>query len=207
MPLIECCPMPITSTEADQIAQKIRPLLSAVASKYDFMKYPADEYGALKDQFAAMTATHESIERALVWKWGHWGKPNYPEHHRRLIAEIQGLWSDFSKSGAIAQPHDTFEWWQGRLGRSTTYITSTFITHLVHHERPLPIIDQHNYRAMNALIASVRPGHGYKKKPSNWSDIASLKSFMVLLCERLPGVGFGDLDRFLMVYGSKHVAR
>lgn len=199
--------MPITITEADQIVRKISPILPAVVKEYDFGKYPADEYHVLKDQFAAIVAPCESIEKALVWKWGHWDKPNFPQHHRLLISEIQELWNDFAESNAKSQPYDTFAWWQGRLGRPTTYITAAFITHLVHHERPLPIIDQHNYRGMNALIASVRPGYSHKKKPSNWNDIESLKSFMVLLCERLPEISFGDLDRFLMMYGRNHVAR
>lgn len=131
----------------------------------------------------------------------------FPATSSLLISEIQALWDDFAESDAKRQPYDTFAWWQGSLGRPTTYITAAFITHLVHHKRPLPIIDQHNYRAMNALIASVRPGYSHKKKPSTWNDIESLKSFMSALCERLPEIGFGDLDRFLMMYGRNHVAR
>ena len=199
--------MPLTLTETDHIVQKISPILLTVTNEYDFRKYPANEYHALKDEFAALAAPQASIEKALVWKWGHWGKPNFPQHHRVLIAEIQALWKDFLDSEATRRPHDTFRWWQGRLGRSTTYITAAFITHLVHHQQALPIIDQHNFRAMNALIASARPGHCHKKKPSNWDDIALLKSFMDLLCERLPAIGFGDLDRFLMMYGRNHVVR
>lgn len=198
--------MPITLTEANQIVRKISPILPTIVEEYDFGKYPAGDYNVLKDQFAALTASRQNIEKALLWKWGHWGKPNFPQHHRLLISEIQELWDDFVESDAKKHPYDTFTWWLGKLGRPTTYITVAFLTHLVHHERPLPIIDQHNYRAMNALITSVRAGYSYKKKPSNWNDIELLKSFMVLLCERLPDVGFGDLDRFLMMYGRNHVA-
>lgn len=60
--------MPIPLTEADQIARKIIPILPAVVKEYDFGKYPADDYHLLKDQFAAVAAPRDSIEKALVWK-------------------------------------------------------------------------------------------------------------------------------------------
>ena len=197
--------MPITLIETNYIVQNICLILPEVSKEYDFRKYPADEYHILRDEFAAMAASGESIEKALVWKWGHWGKPNYPQCHRLLISEIQGFWEEFSESEEKGRPYDTFTWWQRRLGRPTTYITAAFLAHLVHHQSPLPIIDQHNYRAMNALIASVRPAYSHKKRPSSWNDIELLRSFMVLLCERLPNIGFGGLDRFLMMYGRNHV--
>ncbi|MBU6206012.1 MAG: hypothetical protein KJS45_11570 [Bacteroidetes bacterium] len=32
------------------------------------------------------------------------------------------------------------------------YITIAFITHLVHHSKGIPIIDQRNFRAMNYFL-------------------------------------------------------
>lgn len=40
-----------------------------------------------------------------------------------------------------------------------------------------PIIDQHNFRGMNALLRKLRPAMRIKKKPSNWADIINLKDF------------------------------
>ena len=111
-------------------------------------------------------------------------------------------WGRFVEATAVANPLDTFEWWNDQLDRTTTYITAAFITHLVHHHKKFPIIDQHNYRAMNFFKSKVRSAHCYKKKPSNWEDIQSLKQFMETLLKELPDRGFGELDKFLMIYGK-----
>lgn len=90
--------MPVTRAEADKIVRKISPVFSEVVKEYDFRKYPADQYRVLREQFAVVAAPPESIEQALVWKWGHWDKPNFPQHHRLLISEIQELWASLRKA-------------------------------------------------------------------------------------------------------------
>jgi hypothetical protein len=45
------------------------------------------------------------------------------------------------------------------------YITVSFITHLIHHNE-IPIIDQHNFRAMNFLENKFNLENS-KKSPSN----------------------------------------
>jgi hypothetical protein len=199
--------MPITSIETILIAQRITPILQDILNEYDYEKYPASDYARFKASFSALNSSNSEIEDAMIWKWGHWGKPNYPQRHRDLIVEIQGLWPAFIASDSIGESDQTFLWWRNSLNRQTTYITVAYITHLVHHNEPLPIIDQHNFRAMNSLTGFVRQGDKQKKRPSNWSDIASLKSFMTSLTAAIPGLGFGDLDRFLMMYGRNHAVR
>jgi hypothetical protein len=196
-----------TQAEASQIAERIAQIFQQILNEYDFGKYPAAEHARFSASFSALTATPDDIQGALVWKWGHWGKSNYPQHHRDLIAMIQNLWSSYVASGISSSSINTFQWWHGRINKQTAYTTVAFITHLIHHNEPLPIIDQHNFRAMNSLLGCVRNGWKPKKRPSNWGDIAALKSFMTQVSGALPGTSFSELDRFLMMYGRNYAAR
>jgi hypothetical protein len=193
--------------EAQSIARAVAPLLKRVLSEYDYRKYPADVYLKSQEGFASLQPTNQCINDVMLWKWGHWGKPNFPTHHKALIDEIQQGWPLFVKSGECCNPESTFFWWQKYLKRRTTYITSAFITHLIHHKVSLPIIDQHNYRAMNNLVATQRQNFQFKKKPSNWGDIENLKHFMNVVSACIDGISFSDFDKFLMMFGRSHVAR
>lgn len=198
--------MPITQEEANKIVAHVSPIFQQVVDEYDFSKYPAEELARFKALFSTFNPTNNDIKDAMIWKWGHWGKPNFPKHHKKLIDEIQTLWPQFVVSGCTIKPEDTFCWWLNKLGRKTTYISVAYITHLVHHKE-LSIIDQHNYRAMNSLITWLRPNLMHKKKPSNWNDIISLNKFMSLIHAKLEGYTLSDIDRFLMMYGRNHAVR
>jgi len=97
-------------------------------------------------------------------------------------------------AGAQFTPEATFQWWDKRLGR-LRYITSAYLTHLI-HPLHVPIIDQHNFRAMNHL----RQASSAKNKPSNWSDIVQLKLFLKEASERYQRPET-DFDKYLMMYG------
>lgn len=199
--------MSLTQQEKQQIADRINPIFVAVLDEYDFGKYPAAQYVRFKQAFSTLQSTAQDIAEALLWKWGHWAKLNYPQRHRDLINEVQDLWPQFMASNQHHQSKQTFDWWKTQLARNTTFISVAYITHLIHHAEPLPIIDQHNYRAMNALLRSVRPAHRGNKKPSQWGHIIELKDFMTDILPLLGGRGFDEFDRFLMMYGKKCVAR
>jgi hypothetical protein len=196
--------VPITSHEAAQIAAKISPDFDKVSMYYDLAKYPVVNYGKFKQSFSSLNIVNTEISDSLLWKWGHWGKKSIPRHHRDLVTEIDGLWVQFVGSGAGQASNQTFDWWSGQLNRRTTYITVAYITHLVHHAKRLPIIDQHNFRAMNSLLRDVKTTHSGKKKPSTWQDIVELGTFMTEVSKALGNKSFEELDRFLMMYG-KHV--
>ena len=191
----------ISQTEAQQIAQFIFSCFKQVSQKYDFKKYPKSVYDRCKLKFSALNPANQDIHDALVWKYGHWGKSNFPAAHCRLIREVQNLWPQFIKTGNHYSPHGTFQWWQSKWPK-TRYITAAFITHLIHHNSAIPIIDQHNFRAMNDLIAMVIKNHSYKKAPSSWQDILDLKVFMITLLPHLNNVDASELDRFLMMWGK-----
>lgn len=199
--------MPITNDECNSIIEKISPIFDQVVGEYDLRKYPAANYESFKNTFSSLADRNHEIEDAMKWKWGHWGKPNFPQKHKDLIAEIEGHWPNFAVSDNSQNPELTFQWWKQRLNRPTTYITVAYITHLVHHTMPLPIIDQHNFRAMNSLIGCQRPERKAKKKPSNYQDIITLRSFMTLLKNGMPNRSFSEIDRFLMMYGRNYCAR
>ena len=173
----------INQTEAQQIARFIFSCFNQVSQQYDFKKYPKWVYDRCKLKFSALNPANQDIHDALVWKYGHWGKrgkQKFPEAHRKLIREVQELWPQFIKTGHYDSPHATFQWWQSKWPKKR-YITIAFITHLIHHKLAIPIIDQHNFRAMNTLIAMVRKNHSYEEKPSSWQDISDLKDF---ICRR-----------------------
>lgn len=195
--------MPLTQQEAQQIADRITPVFAGVVAEYDFRKYPAAHYARFKQAFSTIQSTGQDIADALLWKWGHWGKLNYPQAHKDLIHEVQGLWPQFLASGQHLTSNQTFDWWRTQLA----FISAAYITHLIHHAEPLPIIDQHNYRAMNSFLRAVRANHTSNKKPSQWAHIVDLKGFMTTIQPLLNGPSFQELDRFMMMYGRNHVTR
>ena len=194
--------MQINQTEAQQIAGFILFCFNQIHKKYDFKKYPKYVYNGCKIKFSALNnaANQNIIHDALVWKYGHWGKSNFPAAHYTVIQDVQKLWPQFIKTGKHHSPHCTFQWWQ-RKWPKRRYITVAFITHLIHNSA-IPIIDQHNFRAMNTLIDRVKKNHRYKKAPSCWQDILDLKYFMRILLPYLNNVNVSDLDRFLMMWGK-----
>ena len=196
--------MQINQTEAKQIAGFISFCFKQISQKYDFKKYPKYVYNGCKIKFSALNAANQDIHDALVWKYGHWrkrGKQKFPAVHSNVISEVQGLWPQFKTSNHRYLPCDTFQWWQSKWPKKR-YITVAFITHLIHHNSAIPIIDQHNFRAMNTLIARMKKNHSYKKTPSSWQDISDLKDFMCALLPHLNNVNVSDLDRFLMMWGK-----
>jgi len=206
--------MPLTHQEAIEIAKLINPQLDIVLAQYDFTKYPANQYQSFKQNFSSLPFKNNQLSSAILWKYGKYGQVSYPAAYTKLITKISDEWGNFVGSTAAKNSQQTFYWWKKTLNRKTTYITEAYITHLVHHNEPLPIIDQHNFRAMNYLKLTVRAGeHSYNKKPSTWNDIQSLKQFMVMLLpllqDKTPGqrCSFGDLDRFLMMYGRNTAPR
>ena len=172
--------------------------------QYDENKYPPSIYHTSKERFSSLTADEKTIKSALEWKWGHVGKPNYPGTHKLLIKEIVSEWENFIKSNHDKKsPDKNFEWWKNKLDAksSSRYITIAFITHLIHNEE-IPIIDQHNYRALNFFTNNLSLSSSFKKRPSNWNDIKSLKDFTDTILPHLNNTNPQDFDKFLMMFGK-----
>jgi len=172
--------------------------------QYDEKKYPSKIYHIAKKRFSSFTADAEAIKLALELKWGHIGKTNYPNNHKLLIKDIVGEWENFINSNHDKKsPDKNFEWWKNKLaGKSSSrYITIAFITHLIHNEE-IPIIDQHNYRALNFFTNNLSLSSDFKKRPSNWNDILILKEFTDTILPHLNNTNPQDFDKFLMMFGK-----
>lgn len=188
---------PLKATDWQRITNEVKKTYTSHLELYNFKKYPALDYERFKDTFSAL-AEKVDLSAALLWKWGHWGKDDFPSKQKSLIGEIESLWPAFRgwalSAGDQFTPEATFQWWDKRLGR-LRYITSAYLTHLI-HPLQVPIIDQHNFRAMNHL----RQIPSAKKKPSTWCDIVRLKHFLREASTRFqrPETEF---DKYLMMYG------
>jgi hypothetical protein len=173
-------------------------------SLYDHNKYPGQIYESAKRSFSSLKSNEGEISDALNWKYGNIGKANYPEAHKRIIKEVANSWQQFVRSTAIKSPEDTFDWWKSRLskGKSSRFVTIAFITHLVHHKKHVPIIDQHNYRAMNYFKNNSVLSPDAKKNPSNWDDIECLKGFISDISKSLNKKN-NEVDKYLMMFGKE----
>lgn len=174
--------------------------------KYNYNLYPKKNYDLFKNVFSSLSKDNNQIFDALRWKWGHWNKKNFPKSHKTLIKEIQKEWQQFVKCKERHCPQATFNWWKEKLRKNSRYITTAYITHLVHSEKGIVIIDQHNFRAMNFFLKNALPQWKHNKRPSKWSDIQILSSFSKSVCEELKWDA-SKLDRILMIYGRDKIAR
>ena len=81
---------------------------------------------------------------------------------------------------------------------------------LLHLLRPLsvPIVDQHNFRAVNSLIRQVRPSWQSKTMPTRYRDLETVAMFMAAVLkgwrQSMPASAPSShrLDKFLMMYGK-----
>lgn len=195
---------PLSEVELKDIAGRIGCVFDDVLCRYDGAKYPERPYQQMVASFAQRSPQNSEIESAMKWKWGHWGKANFPEHHKRLIALITNTWPKYTETDCLS-PRDTFSFWLKELKKPHRYILVAFLTHLV-HATEVPIIDQHNYRAMLFLLRATNRTPDVKKKPSNWRDIEDLGAFLSSLSHHM-GKSKRELDKFLMMYGRYRVPR
>ena len=201
----------LTSSDIEHLARLVKSNFQEVSARYDYAKYSPKDYERFKQVFEMRTANNSDIKNALVWKWGHAGKDNFPIKQQELIDYIIKLWPRYLKNHSrLPTPLATYTFWMEELHRSLNsnsrrYITAAYLTHLLHN-KVTPIIDQHNYRALATLLQKIRPTLKFKKKPSNWQDIEILNYFMESLCQHL-NYSKGDLDKYLMMYGRYYCDR
>src|SRR3990167_10550287 len=94
----------------------IGPQLLRYANQYDERKYPRAELVRLRNVFATPESVLEpDIVSALVWKYGHTGKANFPGDHRALASRIAELWSANAMLPA-QEARDAFRRWRNLLG-------------------------------------------------------------------------------------------
>jgi hypothetical protein len=203
---------PPTEVEAREIVKAIRPQFADYAGKYDTKKYWPIVYQRVRREFHHPTRiTADTLRDALLWKYGHLGKTAIPPAHEQLIAQIQRDWR-VVVTELPRRPEAAFLVLDQNFGGKTRFITIAFLLHLL-YPRKVPIIDQHNFRAVNALMAGTRPAWHSKQKPSQFADIVLVAAFMkaiVAVWRRLDPISVPterELDKFLMMYGKAIKAR
>ena len=193
--------------EVARVVDLIRPCFDEYVARYNERKYPPTVYDQLLNAFRApMRVTHDDIRIAILWKFGHLRKRRIPARHEDLISELQLEWHAIA-SDLAGSPAEVFERLAATAGGPNRYITVSFLLHLL---RPteIPIIDQHNFRAMNYYINEVRSGWRRKRKPSSYADLVTLSAFTkgVRSCWKTadPETAPSEraLDRFLMMFGK-----
>jgi hypothetical protein len=197
----------LSQAEAWEIAKAIRPCFTEYANRYDTKKYWPDVYDRCRREFCKpLAVTAETLRDALLWKWGHLGKPAIPSAHELLITEVQHGWVTAVATLPVAT-EEAFVVLDVAFGGKSRFITVAFLLHLLYPSE-VPIIDQHNFRAVNSLIVGARPGWRYRGRPSRYADIALVAMFMKAVIDawrrgdRESVPSHRDLDKFLMMYGK-----
>lgn len=197
----------LSDAEAWQIAKTIRPGFAECVARYDTKKYPPGVYKRIRREFRQPERVAPgTLREALLWKYGHLGKPAIPTAHELLISQLQRGWPA-AVAALPGDPEVAFVALDRIFGGKTRFITVAFLLHLL-YTRNVPIIDQHNFRAVNALLADVRPAWRTRWRPSQYGDISLVAGFMeaVLTAWRRRALDSAprgrDLDKFLMMYGK-----
>lgn len=199
---------PLSNAETREIARAIMPWFEEYARRFDSKKYWPEVYIRVQREFRQPTRVAPgTLREALLWKYGHLRKRGaIPPDHERLIAEIQNEWPA-TVAALPGSAEAAFVALNRGFGGRTRFVTVAFLLHLV-FPRDVPIIDQHNFRAANALIAGVRPGWRAKKMPSQFGDITLVATFMKAVLAAWRRVAPAsvpterNLDKFLMMYGK-----
>jgi hypothetical protein len=189
----------------------IEPDLVRYAKQYDVRKYPPTELVRLRTVFAIPGSVIEcDIVAALVWKYGHTGKTNFPMRQRALASRIAEIWSA-NRMFPNLDPMETFQKWRKFLG-STSFITVCFLLHLI-NPATLPILDQHNYRSVNRHLRRLRSDFVVKAKPSQYEDLLLVRDFGNVVLEgwqrysNIETPTADILDRYLMMHGKAQKSR
>lgn len=65
------------SADWQLIKGEVQSTYSEHFSQYSYAMYPALDYQRFKQTFSAFKPVVE-LDLALLWKWGHWGRPIIP---------------------------------------------------------------------------------------------------------------------------------
>jgi hypothetical protein len=179
-------------------------------SSYDERTYPPNALEDFRVAFGAPElVTAETISRALRWKYGkHLRNGQIPKHQREVIQRVAEIWPDYVSAGAPLQEAG-FAWWRNVLP-PTSYITYSFLMHLRSPSR-VPIIDQHNFRAVHHYLDRARlaiPDEFKGRTPRRWEHITLIADFISVVRDAWPNGKAGgrpsahDVDRFLMMRGK-----
>jgi hypothetical protein len=202
----------LSAEEARLVVELIRPRFHHYVARFDESKFPSDVYVKVKQAFETpRTVTGEDVRLAVLWKFGHLVKVNetskIPGSHEELISELQRKWPALS-SELAESTYDIFLQLGDAIGRKRRYITKSFFLHLL-RPNEIPIIDQHNFRAMNDYLTRLRSGWRSRFKPSSYEDLTRLSAFITGVLSTWATIdpmtvpSERAIDRFLMMFGKE----
>jgi len=204
--------MVLSINEQQQIVEKIKLDFAGLVAQYDSRKYPEAPYLYMRHKFHALPAiSDEDIRQALIWKYGHWRKTNYPDAHKVIIRKVCQEWSRFVVTTTATVKGD-FDFWTEVLRDHHAFITVCFLVHLLHSDK-VAILDQHNFRAMNHLMRNVRLNWSGKEAPSKYHDLEDVSYFIRVISDcwsSMPNARTPDqraIDKYLMVLGQRLKAK
>jgi hypothetical protein len=168
----------LNNSQKEMINRKIDFFFDEIILKYEENKYDEKEYDRLKCLFEnAQDVKKVALRHALMWKYGKKTFETFKrnESHVGTVDLLWEKWPIFVKRRLSAgQPQFDFLF---SNAKKTQYISVAFICHLLSPDE-VPIIDQHNFRALQYFLHDEKYPENVKMKPNSWDDIQSLKSFI-----------------------------
>ena len=198
----------LTQEQLLTIKEEVESKFNYYLGKYDSQKYSEDIYIQSKINFKDLYKVNaDDITQALLWKYGHINKSNYPDAHKKLIKMIIDNWLDFCKNNTYTL-NNMYDFWKERLKGHQNFVTIAYLIHLIKSDE-MQIIDQHNFRAFNYLVLLVNPGYSFTNKPNKLLDLKNYNHFFYQLLGilDLDKNKKRELDKFLMMYGKYNCKR
>ena len=196
----------LNNSNLQNILSSIEADFGTYLAMYDETKYSPAVLESCRTNFSRPSqVTAADITTALRWKYGNLGKARMSSKWQPLIGSIYDLWSTYLDEGEPVG-EDGFMWWRDHLP-TYPYITIVFLMHLRTPD-DVPIIDQHNFRAIQHLLQGAGVKLQSRKKPSTWDHVCLIRDFCSHVLASWPAdkaeakPSASDLDRYLMMRGK-----
>ena len=195
----------LSEREAAAIIRNMQGDFRRRVAGYDTSKYPPGVLRFLRSRFSEGRVEQDVMDLALMWKFGHLHKPDYPAAHKKLAVRLMKRWEKAPLVRGVEQPL-VFDEWQRAF--PTAFVTLCFLQHLVEPKRT-PILDRFNLMAVGHHLSQVGSTIRVHKSPRTLSDLETVKAFINTVQERWQAVtkspepSFDEVDRYLMVLGQE----
>jgi hypothetical protein len=146
----------LTEKDKKALITTITSLMDEHLSRFPYAKYPIEPLGEWRRFFCdPKTVPVKMVKQLLSWHFGGWQRKDLALAHRKVIAEILKVWSEFVESPL--DPWQALTFWQDKLSDwHHGFGAAAFLLHLQHSEK-FEIVDRHRLDAMNELLRTI--GH------------------------------------------------
>jgi hypothetical protein len=184
----------------NQVLAPIYPLVRAthqlLVDRYDVEKYEPKIYKQALEDFEDLSI----IELEPIWIVSEWKLGGRLSRRQCRTLEKAQIWfaDNRPRAGALSWRELLCE----LLEEGLPYGLATFYTHLA-HPTFVPIIDQHNFRAMRYLLRRCNLPVPKTDLPSTVEHLERLAAFIEVLQTELPEMSKpGYTERFLVMFGK-----